>query len=179
MEKPRNIYTTEETTTRKFSYDKPEGWDKKPPLINPKKYKPKWWQIVRDIWNGKEDIEPKYLMKYDGWMHELKLVVMTVFVTLCIIYITFHSPLIETSAANAENNEKDSWFDKGLDYVLGKYDDWRGITPIIITKPDTIYQVVKDTPVIAPVPLLTQEQLDSIIKSYKLDSIQKLIDSTN
>jgi len=87
----------------------------------------------------------------------------------------FHSSLVTTSASN-EDNDRETFFDKGMDYVLGKYDEWK-YGPII-AKPDTIYQVKKDT--IAPmIPLLTQEQLDSIINSYnqRLDSL-KAADST-
>ena len=171
MKKPDKIYEEE---IKKFKFEKPEGWDRKPP----KQFKMKWWQILKDGL-AKKDMEPKYFFMYEGWMHELKVIMFTVFFTICITYIVFHSPFITTSAMNEKENEKETLFDRGLDYVLGKYDEWRGITPSsIVVKPDTIYQVVKDT-IPAPVPLLTQEQLDSIIKSYKLDSIQKVIDSTN
>ena len=172
IQKPDTIYTTEETTTKKFYYGKPDGWDKKkPPQINPKKFKMKWWMIVRDVWRGMEDIEPKYLMRYDGWMNELKIIAMTVFITFCLTYMVFHSPLVSATGANEADNERKTWLDKGIDYVFEKYDDWRGVKPIV--KPDTIYQVKKDT-MTTIVPLLTQEQLDSIINSYNqsLDSLQ-------
>lgn len=180
MNKPENIYTTEETTTKKFEYGKPEGWDKKKtlPIINPKKFKMKWWMIIRDVWRGMEDIEPKYLMKYDNWMNELKLIAMTVFITFCLIFIVFNSPLISATGANEADNERKTWLDKGIDYVFEKYDEMKGV-PSVVAKPDTIYQVKKDTVVPEYKPIMTAEQLDSIINSYnqRLDSL-RAADST-
>jgi len=176
MRKPEKIYQEDEK--KKFNYDKPEGWDKKPPLIKIKEFKPTWWQILKNGLSG-EDMEPKYFMRYEGWMHELKVICMTIFVGACLASILFNSSLITTSAMNEKENEKETWFDKGLDYVMGRYDEWRGVTPIV--KPDTIYQVVvRDTAIPAPVPLMTQQELDSIIATYnqRLDSA-RLADSTS
>lgn len=177
MRKPEKIYHEEQ---KKFNYGKPEGWDKKPPKINPKLFKMKWWMIIRDVWRGREDIEPKYLMRYEGWMHELKVICMTVFVTSCLAYMLFHSSFITESAINEKENNEPTWFDKGFDYIMGRYDNWRGVPPII-AKPDTIYQVVvRDTAVPPPVPAMTQQELDSIIATYniRLDSV-RLVDSTS
>jgi hypothetical protein len=85
---------------------------------------------------------------------------------------------MSTSAMNDKDNEKQTWFNKGLDYVMGKYDDWRGIKPMVV--PDTIYQVVVKDTLPTPVPLMTQQELDSIIATYnqRLDSV-RLADSTS
>lgn len=173
MRKPEKIYHEEQ---KKFNYDKPEGWDKKPPLIKIKEFKPTWWQILKSGLIN-EDMEPKHFMRYEGWMHELKLICMTVFVTSCLAYMLFHSSFITTSAMNEKQNDEPTWFDKGFDYIMGRYDNWRGIKPIV--KPDTIYQVRIDTVIPAPVPLMTQQELDSIIATYnkRLDSL-KATDST-
>jgi len=177
MRKPEKIYQEEQ---KKFNYDKPEGWDKKPksPLLKTKEFKLTWWQILKTGLLG-DDMEPKYFMRYEGWMHELKTMCLTVLVTFSLAYMVFSSSLMSTSAMNDKENEKQTWFNKGLDYVMGKYDDWRGIKPMIV--PDTIYQVavVKDT-LPTPVPLMTQQELDSIIVTYnqRLDSL-KLADSTS
>lgn len=171
MKKPEKIYEE-----KKFNYDKPEGWDKKPPLINMKEFKLTWWQILKTGLKG-DDMEPKHFLRYEGWMHELKIICFTVFVTFSLAYMLFRSSLMSTSAMNDKENEEQTWFNKGLDYVLGKYDDWRGIKPIVA--PDTTYQVavVKDT-LPPPVALMTQQELDSIINTYnkRLDSL-KAVDS--
>lgn len=176
MKKPEKIYQEEQ---KKFNYDKPEGWDKKPSLIKMKEFKPKWWQILKDgLLNV--DMEPKYFMKYEGWMNELKLICFSVLFTFCIAYIMFNSFFITTSAMNEKENNEPTLFDKGFDYVMDKYNNWRGVKPIVT--PDTIYQVVvKDTPLPAPIPpLMTQYEVDSIIAMYNktLDSV-RLADSTS
>jgi hypothetical protein len=173
VKKPDKIY---DENKKKFVYDKPEGWDKKPPIMNMKEFKPKWWQILKDgLLNV--DMEPKYFLRYEGWMHELKIVCITVFVTFSLAYMLFRSSLMSTSAMNDKDNEKQSWFDKGMDYVMDKYDELRGIekkapAPVKI---DTIL-IEPMAPIYSPI---TEEQLDSIIASYKLDSIAHITDSIN
>lgn len=168
IQKPYKLYHEEES---KFRYEKPEGWDKKPSLKS-KEFKLTWWQILKSGLKG-DDMEPKHFMRYEGWMHELKVIMLTIFFTFSLAYMLFHSKFITTSVMNDKENAKETWFDKGLDYVLGKYDDWNGVTPIV--KPDTIYQVVKDT-LPAPVPIMTQQELDSIINTYniRLDSLKNI-----
>jgi len=177
MRKPEKIYQEEQ---KKFNYDKPEGWDKKPPIIKFKEFKPKWWQILRDGLLG-EDMEPKYFMRYEGWMHELKIICLTMLFTFCLTFIMLNSSFIMTSAVNEEKeNNYRTWFDDGFDYVVGKYDRWRGVKPIVAA-PDTIYKVmVRDTAIPAPVPIMTQHEVDSIIAMYnqRLDSL-RLADSTS
>ena len=172
VKKPDKIY---DETKEKFNYDKPEGWDKKPPLIKVKEFKPKWWQILKDGLKG-EDMEPKYFMKYEGWMHELKIVGFTVFTTLCIIYIIFNSSFIRTSAM--DSNDDAGLLNRGIDYILGRYDEWKGIEKKVsadTVKIDSILIEPTD-PIYTPI---TEEQLDSIIASYKLDSITHVTDSIN
>lgn len=163
MKKPEKIYYEEEK--KKFNYNKPEGWDKKPPLINIKEFKPTWWQILKDGLKG-EDMEPKYFMKYEGWMHELKIIGFTAFTTLCIIYIVFNSSFIRTSAM--DSNDDAGLLNRGIDYILGRYDEWKGLTP----QPAKVYNST-DTTVLYQ-PTITQQELDSIINMYnnRLDSLK-------
>jgi len=172
VKKPDKIY---DENKKKFVYDKPEGWDKKPPIINMKEFKPKWWQILKSGLSN-EDMEPKYFMKYEGWMHELKIVCLTVFTTLCIIYLLFNSAFITTSAMDA--NDDAGMLNRGIDYLIDNYNEWRGIekkVPVDTIKVDTIL-IEPTAPIYTPI---TEEQLDSIIASYKLDSIAHVADSIN
>lgn len=164
IQKPDKIYEE-----KRFNYDKPEGWDKRPPLIKGKEFKPKWWQILKNGLKGQE-MEPKYFMKYEGWMHELKIIGLTVFTTLCIIYIVFNSRFITTSAM--EKNDDAGILNEWIDKLIGKYDEWQGITLIDTTKIDTIL-IEPTSPIYTPI---TEEQIDSIVNSYRLDST-KIADS--
>jgi hypothetical protein len=174
MEKPKNIYiindntTTSTTSTRKpIQWDKPEGWDKKPSSNIIKKYKPKWWEILKAGITGDESLEPKYIVKYDNWMHELKVMCLTILSTFAIMYCIFHSPLMSTSVEDQGDEVGIGFLNRGIDYLADKYDEWQGKT-VTIT-PDTVFQVRKDT-----VTMISNEELmkevDSIITKYKQDS---------
>lgn len=167
MKKPEKIYEEQKT----FRYEKPEGWDKKPPLIKIKEFKPKWWQILKSGLKG-DDMEPKYFLRYEGWMHELKIIGLTVFTTLCIIYIVFNSRFITTSAM--EKNDDAGILNEWIDKLMGKYDEWQGLTPSSPAKTVVLDTIPKYQPII------TQQELDSIINTYnqRLDSL-KTVDSSS
>ena len=157
VKRPERIYnetTTTHTTTKRFNYGKPNGWDKQP---KPKEFKLKWHQILKGGLLG-EDMEPKDYKRYETWMTNVKVVALTIVTIILLTYSMFKSPFI-TDSGMSEDNKEDSWMDKGLDYVIGKYDDYN-IKPLA--------PVIFDT--ITIIPTITKEEVDSIMSKYRKDS---------
>lgn len=157
VQRPERIYnetTTTHTTTKRFNYGKPSGWDKQSKPKS-KEYKVTWWQILKGGLFD-EEMEPKDYRKYSDFMLELKIASLTLLTITIISWIVINSPFIKDSAMNDVNNNP-TWMDKGLDYIMGKED--YNIKPLA---------PVADTIVI--VPIVTQQEVDSIMSKYKQDS---------
>lgn len=181
MEKPKNIYvedyeddvtTSTTSTTRKFNYEKPDGWDGK----KTKKHKPSIWKILKAGLTNDESLEPKYIVKYDNWMHELKVMSITVLITLILTYSVFSSSFITTSTISEEKNDDVGLLNRGIDYLIEKYEEMRGRKVVPITS-DTVH-VYKDTLIDVATDDELVDQLDSIINQYRKDSI-RIADSLN
>jgi hypothetical protein len=93
--------------------------------IQTKEYSPKWYIILKDGLLG-EDMEPKFYMRYEKWMHQLKIIVFTIIIGLSIIYITFNSPFITTSYQTGTKEDAGT-LNRWIDYAIGKYDEWKDV----------------------------------------------------
>lgn len=93
----------------------------------PKEYSPKWYLILKDGLLG-NDMEPKFYMRYEKWMQQVKILAFTFFTGISIIYITFNSPFITTSYQQGTKEDAgllNEWIDK----AIGKYDEWQDVKP--------------------------------------------------
>ena len=87
-----------------------------------KEYSPKWYVILKDGILG-NDMEPKFYMRYEKWMHQLKILVFTFLTGISIIYITFNSSFITTSAM--DSNDDTGILNEWIDMAIVKYDEWK------------------------------------------------------
>lgn len=162
LNKPTNIYeTTSETTTvtKKFNYEKPEGWDRKPP----KKIKISWLRRIKNgLFNVEMDASDQ--RKYDALIENIRVLFFTFTFVFLLSAAIFSSSFMSGKYTSEEYDP--TYLDMGIDYISDLYDEIvHNKKPVPVT--DTIYESRKDT---ISQDVLVLKELDSIIRKYVEDS---------
>ncbi len=106
--------TSTTSTTKKFNFDKPPGWNKKP------KKKSKLSEFFRIMRGGimRDDMDASDHRKFDIWMLDIKITF------LCSIFAIAMFSIVTSSALGSEKyteqKENKSLLDKAIEYVMGK-----------------------------------------------------------
>lgn len=168
IQKPTKIYeeqpTVTQTTTRKFNYDKPEGWNKAP-----KKYKMGWFKRIKNgLFNV--DMEPSDQKKYDALIENIRVLFFTSVATCLLFALLFNSPFATEKYRDVKYDP--TYIDMGIDFLADLYDE-KFNKKQVFNAPDTIRQVRRDT---INQDVLIQMEVDSIMRKYREDST-RLADS--
>jgi hypothetical protein len=145
-------------------YNRPEGWNKgssgsrsspiKPPIVNPKPYKPKkkslfkiWWMVITD----KEGLEPKELNRYDSTVSgKLIPAFYTIIISIILVLCVVKGGFISESGEKYKENETGP-LDKFINWIVKKYDNAAGRNDQIVkstapaTKTDSIISLQPDS----------------------------------
>lgn len=143
MEDLINVYELIDTTTTtstikkpSFNYEKPKGWDgKRAPAPKQKKQK---MNIFKVIWKGLCDDEfedVKNQRRYDLFMENLKLYLMTSFFAILMIETALHTGI---SSETYDPDRKMTFSEKALDNVINVIKGEKK-KPIVVPRKDTIY----------------------------------------
>ena len=166
ISKPSKIYNgdkvTTAPTTTKMNWDKPEGWDKP----TPKPYKMNWLtRLMKGLM--REELDASDQRKYDALMFEIKVFIVTTFIVLAIALGVSKGPFLSSKYTSAQDSP--TLLDPAIDFVSDKWDEWNGNSSTFVAKPDTIYQIHKDTIHVIPDSVIAHE-VDSILAQYRRDS---------
>ena len=139
-----NVYelidtTTTSTTTNiikkpSFNYEKPIGWDGKR-VSAPKKKK---MSIFKVLWMGILDddfADVKNQKRYDNWMDDAILCLITALITFILIETVIHSGI---SSETYNPDRKITFSEKALDNVINVIKGEKK-KPMVVPRKDTIY----------------------------------------